>query len=402
MQKVYPILFVIILFKDQNKEFFMLLKTFNYQKSQGWSIENFPKELDSENTLVLAFCAPEFIDDFTPIQELARSFPKSTLTGCSSSGEIFGAEINDHSISVAVLKLERSQLRIAFSKVNDIQDSYQIGKELFSKLNATDLKSILILSEGLKVNGSELVKGFNVDLSENVIVTGGLSGDGDKFKKTWIIYEGKPETELVAAIGFYGDNIKIGHGSKGGWDSFGPERRVTRSQGNILYALDGKPALALYKEYLGERAKGLPATGLLFPLVIRENQQDTKQIVRTILGVNELDQSLIFAGDIPTGYLAKLMKANFDRLITGANEAALLAGSFAFSKAPILSIAISCVGRRLVMGTRTEEETESTLQSLPKGTEQIGFYSYGEISPFNTGSCDLHNQTMTLTTIAED
>ena len=38
---------------------------------------------------------------------------------------------------------------------------------------------------------------------------------------------------------------------------------------------------------------------------------------------------------------------------------------------------------------------------LPKGTKQIGFYSYGEISPYTTGSCDLHNQTMTLTTVTE-
>lgn len=380
----------------------MLLKTFNYKKSKGWSLEKLPIDLDSESTLILAFCAPEFMDDFAPIQELYQSFPKSTLMGCSSSGEIFGADINDHSISVAVLKLEKSRLQIAFSKVTDANNSFETGKELASKLNSTDLKGIFILSEGLKVNGSELIKGFNADLSETVVVTGGLSGDGDRFKKTWIIHEGKPESEYVSAIGFYGKNLKIGHGSKGGWDPFGPERRVTRSKGNILYELDGKPALALYKEYLGERAKELPAAGLLFPLVIRESRQDTKQIVRTILAINEEDQSLTFAGDIPSGYLAKLMRANFNRLVTGANEAALLAGSPVFSKLPILAIAVSCVGRRLVMGERTEEETESTLQSLPKGTEQIGFYSYGEISPFTTGKCDLHNQTMTLTTLSEE
>ncbi len=380
----------------------MLLETFNYQKQKGWSIPKLPNDLDSENTLILAFCAAEFIDNFTPILELVQAFPKSMLTGCSSAGEIFGPKINDNSISVAVMKLEKTRLKISFSKVREPKNSFQMGQELTSQLNGPELNSIFILSEGLNVNGSELIKGLNNELSEKIVVTGGLSGDGDRFKKTWVIREGQPESEYVVAIGFYGKEIKIGHGSKGGWDPFGPERKVTRSEGNILYELDGKPALALYKEYLGDRAKGLPSTGLLFPLVIRENIKDTKQIVRTILGINEQDESLTFAGDIPTGYLAKLMKANFDRLITGANEAAIIAGSPTFSKLPILAIAISCVGRRLVMGERTEEETETTLESLPNGTQQIGFYSYGEISPFTTGKCDLHNQTMTITTFAEE
>jgi hypothetical protein len=95
------------------------------------------------------------------------------------------------------------------------------------------------------------------------------------------------------------------------------------------------------------------------------------------------------------------MCANFDRLIQGAGEAALSTrGSGAPSPAS-LAIAISCVGRRLVLGERAEEETEAVLEVLPPDARQIGFYSYGEISPYASGHCDLHNQTMTLTTISE-
>jgi hypothetical protein len=121
--------------------------------------------------------------------------------------------------------------------------------------------------------------------------------------------------------------------------------------------------------------------------------------VRTVLGVDEATQSMVFAGDIPEGAYAKLMRANFDRLVLGARGAGDAAmGAHA---GPTLSIAISCVGRRLVLGERTEEETEATLDALPPGTRQIGFYSYGEISPHATGRCDLHNQTMTLTVLSE-
>jgi hypothetical protein len=216
-----------------------------------------------------------------------------------------------------------------------------------------------------------------------------------------VLQDRRPQPGFVTAVGFYGDRIHIGHGSKGGWDRFGPERRVTKSRGSILFELDGRPALQLYKEYLGERANGLPATGLLFPLALRCDQSDSKSLVRTILAVNEGEQSLTFAGDIPEGAFAQLMKANYDRLVQGASEAASSTKLSGDGDSSTLAIAISCVGRRLVLGERTEEETEATLDVLPKGTQQIGFYSYGEISPYTTGTCDLHNQTMTLTTLSE-
>jgi hypothetical protein len=213
---------------------------------------------------------------------------------------------------------------------------------------------------------------------------------------------GSARSNVVCAAGLYGDRVTIGHGSRGGWDNFGPERLVTRSRGNVLFELDGRPALQLYKEYLGELASGLPSTGLLFPLALRANATDEKSLVRTILAVDEARQSMTFAGDMPEGALARLMRANFDRLIDGASEAASLAGNPHVGHADeTLAIAISCVGRRLVLGERAEEEIEATLEMLPADTRQIGFYSYGEISPYAQGSCDLHNQTMTLTTIRE-
>jgi hypothetical protein len=175
---------------------------------------------------------------------------------------------------------------------------------------------------------------------------------------------------------------------------------VTRSRDNVLHELDGEPALDLYKNYLGELASGLPATGLLFPLALRANEQDEKQLVRTILAVDEEAHSLVFAGDVPEGHRAQLMQANFDRLVGGAETAAELAipGSVA---GDYLTIAISCVGRRLVLGERTEDELEAVCHALPEGNHQVGFYSYGEISPYAGGSCDLHNQTMTLTVVTE-
>lgn len=386
----------------------MEMETFQYVNGKGWSLEKF-RDLDSEKTLVLIFAAPEFINNLEPILHLAKFYTKSKIIGCSSAGEIFGKNIVDDSISVAVVKFANTSIKIAKAKVNQISNSFQAGESISNQLKSDDLRSIFVLSDGLNVNGSELVKGLNtiIESKKDIIITGGLAGDGSNFKKTWTVLNGEILLNHVVAVGLYGEHIHVGHGSKGGWDIFGPVRRVTRSKSNVLYELDYQPALTLYKEYLGEKSSELPSSGLLYPLAIHDpDSREQVQLVRTILAIDEEAQSLIFAGDIPTGCHAQLMRANFDRLIESANEAGKLAYKTRLKNdpetlGPVLAIDISCVGRRLLLGERVEEEIESTMEVWPNGSNQVGFYSYGEISPFSIGNCQLHNQTMTITTFYE-
>ncbi len=380
----------------------MELQTCSYEIETGW-VQIPDPALDSASTLVVAFGTTALLDRPEPLRTLRESFPRSLVVGCSTAGEIHGTRILDGSLAVAVVRFAKTRIAYAQSPIERASDSRGAGESIGRALNGEGLRAVLVLSDGLSVNGTELVAGLNASLPESVVVTGGLAGDGDRFKRTWVIAEGEARSHFVTAVGFYGEHVRVRHGSKGGWDIFGPERLVTRSQGNVLYELDGRPALELYKMYLGERAAGLPATGLLFPLSLRTNDDnDEKRLVRTILAVDEATHSLTFAGDIPTGSRAQLMRANFDRLVDGAARAAAMARAQGEARGPMLSIAISCVGRRLVLGERSEEETEATLEALPAGTAQVGFYSYGELSPFATGRCDLHNQTMTLTTFAEE
>lgn len=378
----------------------MEVHTLGFDQKTRWSVSHRPK-IDSSRTLIVLFGSSSLLDDAGPIEELLHDYPDSLAIGCSTAGEILGTQIYDESVSAALVRLNHTDIRMASAPVQSADDSFAAGQQIARQLNDARLRGIFVLSDGLLVNGSELVRGLNSQVSSSVVVTGGLAGDGDRFRRTWVLHGRRPQAGFVTAVGFYGDHIRIGHGSKGGWDRFGPERQVTKSKGNVLYELDGRPALELYKGYLGERAAGLPATGLLFPLALRANVSDPKSLVRTILAVNEREQSLTFAGDIQEGTLAQLMKANFDRLVQGASEAATSTKLSANGCSSTLAVAISCVGRRLVLGERTEEETEATLDVLPPGTQQIGFYSYGEISPYATGTCDLHNQTMTLTTLGE-
>lgn len=374
----------------------MFSEIFRYDEEGRWS-SPLP-DVDSYRTLVLAFGSSNMIEQDAPLRELVRRYPNSVVAGCSTSGEIFDIGVSDNSLSVAVMKFSNAEVKFASSPVTGDADSYGAGKSLARQLQGSALKAVLVFSDGLLVNGTDLTAGIDAHLPSSVSITGGLAGDGDRFERTWVLVQGQPRTGYVTAVGLYGD-VEISHGSRGGWDKFGPQRVITRSNGNILYELDGQPALSLYKQYLGEFASELPASGLLFPLQITD-PHSPREVVRTILSVDEIAQSLRFAGDVPQGYGAQLMQANFERLVGGAEEAADIANKNLDVKNAVC-LSISCVGRRLVLGVRTDEEVEAVLDSLPPGTKQIGFYSYGEISPITTGTCELHNQTMTVTTIAE-
>jgi hypothetical protein len=377
----------------------MKLATLSFTPGSGWS-GPFP-QLDSPRTLVLVFGWSELADDPAPLEPIFAAFPSAKVLGCSTAGEIAGAAVRDASLSVAVIRFDATDLRVASAIIGEPADCAPAGREIAHTLASPDLAAVFVLSEGVSVNGTELLRGLNEGLDPRVVITGGLAGDGPRFRKTWIIERRKLRRHRVVGVGFYGTRVRVGHGSYGGWDSFGVERVITRSDGNVLYEVDGRPALRLYKEHLGELASGLPATALLSPLALRrEGQMDP--IVRTILSIDEGTQSMTFAGDIPQGGRMQFMQANFDRLIAGAHEAARLTGMRRDDSTVSLAVAISCVGRRLVLGDRTKDEVRAVTALLPKASALVGFYSYGEFSPHGeTGRCELHNQTMTLTRISE-
>jgi hypothetical protein len=351
--------------------------------------------------LVLAFGSREMLENKENYEKIARAFPSAMIAICSTSGEIFQTQVSDDTITATGMMFERTPLCAFRLNAHDFNSSKDLGSALASQFNQKDLKHIFILSDGQMVNGSALVEGLSSALPKTVSITGGLAGDAARFSKTLVGLDAPPVEGEVVAIGFYGEHIRVGFGSKGGWDAFGPLRRVTSSKENILFELDGKNALELYKTYLGDQAKGLPSTGLLFPLAVR-SADGAEPVVRTILSVDPVKGTMTFAGNIPEGSKAQLMRSNFDQLIDGAAFAANSSFERLGSKNPEVAILISCVGRKLLLGQRTEEEVESVRKIVGEKTVMTGFYSYGEISPLMSDcSCALHNQTMTITTLSE-
>ena len=365
--------------------------------STGWNNQR----TDPRSQLVLIFGSRKVLSNPAHLKDLRHAYPSAHFFGCSTAGEIAGTTVRDDTIVATAVQFHQTTFEIASTECNSPEDSTAAGIRLADQLPKEGLVHVLVLSDGQRVNGSDLVAALRGALPPNVQITGGLAGDGARFEHTLVVVDDTAAERRIGVVGLYGDHLKVGYGSLGGWDSFGPQRIITRSDGNVLYELDGQPALALYKRYLGEHARGLPATGLLFPLSL-QTPDGKHELTRTILNVNEAEQSLTFAGDVPEGHVARLMKANFDRLVDGAHGAAEMSNTTLHGSHADLALLISCVGRKLVLKQRTEDELEAVREVLGPEPVMTGFYSYGEVCPSAPdANCELHNQTMTITTLSE-
>ncbi len=377
------------------------MKTKQLRKLKGGEWENQGEESDLINPLVLIFGERKMLEDSSIYSEIRELFPTGELVFGSTSGNIMGESVNDESIVITAIEFEKSTFEIKTSNIlSTKKDSYKTGSELISQFDQENLKYAFILSEGSFINGSELTKGLNSTAKNDLLITGGLCGDNSRFEKTLASYNENPKPGEVIAIGFYGDTIDVSFSIHGGWTPFGPERIVTKSSSNILYELDNQPALDLYKRYLGEESKNLPSSALLYPLEVKlENSKQS--VTRTILNIDEENNAMILAGDIPEGSVAQLMTSSVDNIVNASELAASKALKLKKEKTQ-LAILISCIGRKLVLDQRVEEEIEEIIETVGENVTYCGFYSYGEIAPFDLEvSCQLHNQTMTITLLSE-
>lgn len=351
--------------------------------------------------LVFVFAAPALLADGALARQLAAALPGATIVGASTAGEIASSGVSDGGVVLTAVQFDRVHCRAFGERLHDNADSFAAGKRLAQRIDLAGLRAVLVLAPGVDVNGSALIRGLQERLPDGVALSGGLAGDAGAFERTYTLLDALVDDRLVAAVAFYGDYCVVSHGSYGGWEPFGPARKVTRCSGNELFELDGEPALAIYERYLGDYVADLPAAGLLFPFELLTNDLSGTGLVRTLLSVDRERGSLTLAGDIdPNGYV-RLMHAGTDALVDGAQRAAEAANEGAVA-APSLALLVSCVGRRLVMGPRADEEVEAVSEVFGRGTVLAGFYSNGEISP-RLGRCEsgLFNQTMTITCLGE-
>ncbi|MEY4139574.1 MAG: hypothetical protein RLZZ371_1756 [Pseudomonadota bacterium] len=352
--------------------------------------------------LVSIFGSVSFLTDAAFVRMVTDLFPDAQLMGCTTAGEISNDGVTEDTCTVTAVRFSTSRVKSVSTALKGMKDSRAAGERIGHALDRNHLRGVLMLAPGVKINGSALVEGVSSVIGQNVPLTGGLAGDDGAFHRTLTWGDEGVSDNHVTAVGFYGDTLNFISSAFGGWVAFGPERRITKCDGNVLYELDGRPALDVYRRFLGNYAKDLPASGLLFPFSTQGAQDAPDGLIRSILGVDEKLGSLTLAGEVPMHGNLQLMRANKAQLIQGARTAAESAKDRHEVREDDLTFLISCVGRKLVMGDRVAEEVEAVRGVFDRKPTVAGFYSYGEISPFTEGgACHLHNQTMTIVAIGE-
>ncbi len=369
-------------------------------RKKSFSQEMLKPILDLQPTVVIAFANIEWASDDLLLKELKRHMPGVEIVGCSTAGEISNDGLFEKSMVLTAIRFEAntSKIRIMIEKVSP--DQKQSGRNLGQKLADNSLRGLFLFAPGVTVQGSALLHGVKETIGPDALLLGGLAGDSGKFVKTAVFYNDQSYSDHCVGLGFYGDQIDFHHSSQAGFRSFGGVRQITKADDHIVHEIDGQPALKVYKESLGKHAEELPSTGLMFPLALLNNQLSETGLIRAVLGVNDADQSIHLAGDVASGTFFKLMRAENQSLIGGAQGAAEKLNKNATSNS--IGFLISCVARRMVMGDAVEDEIDAAIAEIKDCQNISGFYAYGEFGPFfSLVDCQLHNQTMTVNLISE-
>lgn len=168
------------------------------------------------------------------------------------TGEILDTHVFDDSLVCSAIEFERSSIAIATAQLDESSDCAMLGALLTSRLPRAGLAHVFVLSDGLKVNGSALVAGIVESLPAEVSVTGGLAGDGARFEQTAVCVNGRGHASKSPLSVSTAPDCGSGTARSAVGTPFGVERRITRAESNVLFELDGEPALDLYKCHIGE------------------------------------------------------------------------------------------------------------------------------------------------------
>lgn len=368
-----------------------------WTKEGGWQEPT--SNLTRDAQLVFVFGDRDLVAETSLYEQIRQFYKEAYITIVSTAGNILGDKVTENSVTVSALCFDKTKVWFTETTIENTFDSKNVGRKLAEFLPTEDLVHSIVLSDGLLVNGTELVHSINKYLPEHVTVTGGLSGDGSRFAKTLVGINRTPEKQHIVLIGLYSKHLKVGYATGGGWSSTENSYTITKAEGNVLYEMNGERALDVYKKLLGDKVKELPGSALLFPLSLEIPEEGA--VTRTILGVDEENGSMTFAGDMPQGAVAHVMQASEEDLINSAGAAGTQASASGNAQFALL---VSCVGRRLLLKERSSGEVKAVRNAIGEKVPVHGFYSYGELCPGERSGkqCLLHNQTMTVTVFSEE
>ncbi len=360
--------------------------------------ERIVEKLDGRPDALWLFCAPE-----QGLSNLLHGVKEATgariLVGCTTDGEIHDAAVQTGSAVLGGMRSDRVDFSVAVAERVG-EDSERAGRDIALGLPRS-VRYIQLFSDGLTGNGSAMLRGISSVLGGHIPVSGGTAGDLGRFVRTWQFAGRRVMTDAAVAIGFSGD-VRVGTGAGSGWAPIGLAKTVTRAKGNVLYELNGKPALAVYERFLGRHACNLPQVGVEYPLMIvgghgSPNEDSNCMLLRATMSVDRKNGAIVFAGDIAEGATVHLTCGDRDAIQEAAGNAARMALEGLGDANPVMLFCYSCMARKIVLGRHTVEELHRIRATVGKEIPMIGFYTYGEYCrPGAEGPSFLHNETATV------
>jgi hypothetical protein len=332
------------------------------------------------------------------------------MVGGTTAGEISTTGFSTQ--SVVVMALGSDELRFTTGigqhmSQGEAACGVALVDDIRSRASFRDALSLLIFPNGMGGDGVKVIQGIHSVLGTEFEIAGGYMGDDERFEQTFQYYNGQVYVDAIPGLLICGkDGFRTGIGVRSGFQSIGNRFHCTDAQGNVVKKFDDERALDFYKEFLGEeRSKRLPGICLEYPFGLIDDKASIggKEYfqLRCGLSVDHAKGTISLAASIPEGSAITLTTASRGEIINGARLAAEQAKASLGGASPRAILMFSCVGRKLVLGRRTQEEISAVQKILGNDVPLIGFYTYGEIGPIDKTEAALsttkfHNETVVL------
>lgn len=343
-------------------------------------------------TLGILFCSVDLGVADTAKALAEFPFP---FFACSSCGEIFTDAEKSRALEncavVSLLEMPAGSFQVKLIDGAGLDSSAlgaavgNWGKSVFKN------PAFLLAVSGIKRDGEQVVHGLLGEFPEQVPLFGGLAGDDAKFKETFAFTNGNLTSDGAVACVFDAGRVSVEGLATSGWVGLGAPKTVTAAEGNVVFSIDGEPALDIYKKYLDIRDVDLPGIGMEYPLQVM--REDGTHVLRAVVGVDYDRHALIFAGAVPQGAQVRFSSSpGFETVDHARRDFETFAK--AGGPSPDLLIFFSCIARHAALGPMVEDEIRAAQRIW--NAPGLGFFTYGEIGRNLVGRCDFYNETCAL------
>lgn len=326
------------------------------------------------------------------LQQINQAFPGLELIGGTTDGEISSVlEFQEDSLTFMVFGSDEMDIYAGIGR-HVSQDAIAATQQAVQQATSQTPhfpKFCLSIPESLTTSGVSILEGLKQALGLEVPIFGGLAADQLRFQQTYQFFKTEVLSDAVPILVFSG-SVLFSHGVANGWHPVGKRSRVTKVDKNVVYEIDGQPALEFYHYYLG----ALPPS-IEYPLAVfnGDNDQDQSFYMRAPSSYDPASGSITFFADIPDQALVQITEANREAILEASQTSMRTAMQNYPGVAPEAALFFSCTARRQILGTRAYEEYALAKGTLAQVIPGCGFYTNGEIAPLQQhGQTQFHNE----------